>query len=30
VPYDFKTTMEKILAIDALDDFLANRLAEGR
>jgi predicted phosphodiesterase len=30
VPYDCKTTMEKILAIGELDDFLANRLAEGR
>lgn len=30
VPYDHKTTMEKILAVDALDEFLANRLAEGR
>ncbi len=30
VPYDHKTTMEKILAVDELDEFLANRLAEGR
>ena len=30
VPYDHKKTMEKILATDELDDFLANRLAEGR
>lgn len=30
VPYDHKRTMEKILTTDALDDFLANRLAEGR
>jgi predicted phosphodiesterase len=30
VPYDYKTTMGKILAIEELDDFLANRLADGR
>jgi diadenosine tetraphosphatase ApaH/serine/threonine PP2A family protein phosphatase len=30
VPYDHKTTMEKILAVKELDEFLANRLAEGR
>jgi diadenosine tetraphosphatase ApaH/serine/threonine PP2A family protein phosphatase len=30
VPYDHKTTMEKILATSELDEFLANRLAEGR
>ncbi len=30
VPYDHKATMEKILATDALDEWLANRLAEGR
>lgn len=30
VPYDHETTMEKIRAIDELDEFLANRLAEGR
>jgi diadenosine tetraphosphatase ApaH/serine/threonine PP2A family protein phosphatase len=30
VPYDHKKTMEKILAVRALDEFLANRLAEGR
>jgi predicted phosphodiesterase len=30
IPYDHKTTMEKILAIPDLDEFLANRLAEGR
>ena len=30
VPYDHKTTMEKILATNVLDEFLANRLAEGR
>jgi diadenosine tetraphosphatase ApaH/serine/threonine PP2A family protein phosphatase len=30
VPYDHKKTMEKILANDELDEFLANRLAEGR
>jgi len=30
VPYDPKKTMEKILATSELDDFLANRLAEGR
>jgi len=30
VPYDHKKTMEKILAVAELDEFLANRLAEGR
>jgi len=30
VPYDQKKTMEKILATKVLDEFLANRLAEGR
>jgi len=30
VPYDHKVTMEKILAVKELDEFLANRLAEGR
>jgi len=30
VPYDHKKTMEKILATKDLDEFLANRLAEGR
>jgi len=30
VPYDHKATMEKILATDVLDEFLANRLADGR
>ncbi len=30
VPYDHKTTREKIQAVDDLDEFLANRLAEGR
>jgi diadenosine tetraphosphatase ApaH/serine/threonine PP2A family protein phosphatase len=30
VPYDHKTTMEKILAVKELDEFLANRLADGR
>ena len=30
VAYDVKKTMEKILAIKELDEFLANRLAEGR
>jgi len=30
VPYDHKVTMEKILATRVLDEFLANRLAEGR
>jgi diadenosine tetraphosphatase ApaH/serine/threonine PP2A family protein phosphatase len=30
VPYDTKKTMEKILATQVLDEFLANRLAEGR
>jgi diadenosine tetraphosphatase ApaH/serine/threonine PP2A family protein phosphatase len=30
VPYDHATTMEKILATKVLDEFLANRLAEGR
>jgi hypothetical protein len=30
VPYDYKATMGKILAIEELDDFLANRLADGR
>ena len=30
VPYDHKTTMEKIRATNVLDEFLANRLAEGR
>jgi len=30
VPYDNRTTMEKIFAIPDLDDFLAQRLAEGR
>ena len=30
VPYDHKKTMEKILATDVLDEFLANRLADGR
>jgi len=30
VPYDHKATMEKILAVKELDEFLANRLAEGR
>jgi predicted phosphodiesterase len=30
IPYDNKTTMEKILAVKELDEFLANRLAEGR
>ena len=28
--YDYETTMEKILAIDELDDFHAERLQEGR
>jgi diadenosine tetraphosphatase ApaH/serine/threonine PP2A family protein phosphatase len=28
--YDFQTTMEKIKAIDRLDDFHADRLREGR
>jgi len=30
VPYNHKATMEKILATKELDEFLANRLAEGR
>ena len=30
VAYDYKTTKEKILATGVLDEFLANRLAEGR
>jgi len=30
VPYDHAKTMEKILAVKELDEFLANRLAEGR
>jgi predicted phosphodiesterase len=30
VEYDFETTMEKIRAIDELDDFHADRLKEGR
>ncbi|MDP6380339.1 MAG: metallophosphoesterase family protein [Phycisphaerae bacterium] len=30
VPYDFETTVEKILAVDELDDFLARRLVDGR
>jgi diadenosine tetraphosphatase ApaH/serine/threonine PP2A family protein phosphatase len=30
VPYDHKKTAEKILATKELDEFLANRLAEGR
>ena len=30
VSYDHKKTMSKILATDVLDEFLANRLAEGR
>jgi diadenosine tetraphosphatase ApaH/serine/threonine PP2A family protein phosphatase len=30
VAYDYKKTMEKILATNVLDAFLANRLAEGR
>ena len=30
VPYDHKATMAKILATGELDEFLANRLAEGR
>jgi diadenosine tetraphosphatase ApaH/serine/threonine PP2A family protein phosphatase len=30
IPYDNKTTMEKIMAVKELDEFLANRLAEGR
>jgi len=30
VPYNYKKTMEKILATKVLDEFLANRLAEGR
>jgi diadenosine tetraphosphatase ApaH/serine/threonine PP2A family protein phosphatase len=30
VPYDHKKTAEKILATGELDEFLANRLAEGR
>jgi diadenosine tetraphosphatase ApaH/serine/threonine PP2A family protein phosphatase len=30
IPYDHKKTMEKILAVSELDEFLANRLAEGR
>jgi diadenosine tetraphosphatase ApaH/serine/threonine PP2A family protein phosphatase len=30
VPYEHKKTMEKILATGELDEFLANRLAEGR
>jgi diadenosine tetraphosphatase ApaH/serine/threonine PP2A family protein phosphatase len=30
VPYDTKKTMEKIMAVKELDEFLANRLAEGR
>jgi diadenosine tetraphosphatase ApaH/serine/threonine PP2A family protein phosphatase len=30
IPYDHKRTMEKILATSELDEFLANRLAEGR
>ncbi len=28
--YDYKSTMKKILAIDRLDDFHAERLKEGR
>jgi len=30
VPYDHKATMEKIRATGVLDEFLANRLADGR
>ena len=30
VPYNYKKTMGKILATKVLDEFLANRLAEGR
>jgi predicted phosphodiesterase len=30
VQYDTKKTMEKIMAVKELDEFLANRLAEGR
>ena len=30
IPYDHQKTMEKILATKELDEFLANRLAEGR
>jgi diadenosine tetraphosphatase ApaH/serine/threonine PP2A family protein phosphatase len=30
VEYDVKTTMRKILAIPELDDYLANRLEDGR
>ena len=30
IPYDVKKTGEKILATNTLDEFLANRLAEGR
>jgi hypothetical protein len=30
IPYNNKATMEKILAVKELDEFLANRLAEGR
>jgi diadenosine tetraphosphatase ApaH/serine/threonine PP2A family protein phosphatase len=30
VPYDYRKTMDKILAVGELDEFLANRLAEGR
>lgn len=30
VPYDVRTTMDKIYAIDELDDFLGDRLGDGR
>jgi len=30
VPYDVQQTMEKVFANDELDDFLGNRLADGR
>ena len=30
VPYDFRTTMEKILATGALSEILARRLALGK
>ena len=30
IPYAVKTTAEKIYAIDGLDNFLGNRLLEGR
>ena len=30
VPYDVETTVEKVKAIEALDNFLGTRLLDGR